>query len=146
MERKDGTFAVYRGKEYELSMDAYTGERLLVSPNADSQQEGFVPWEELPGFYKKVVKKEELDSAYRYDNYAVYGGKSFLVENIKEKVAYLIHIGLEGSEEAEALGFKFVDRWEFVKDVPVDKIDEFHTIVNPLWGFELPPGMPEIIR
>ncbi|KEO81708.1 hypothetical protein [Tumebacillus flagellatus] len=134
-------YAMHRGKEYELSSDPNTGDYMLLSSDPETQCEGFVPRGWLPGEYKKVVKTEEVESVYRYTLYALYRGLQFEVENIKDGIAFLIHNGLEGSNEAVAIGFKFADRWYFEKHVPMEDIEELRLKAKPNKGFVLPTAV-----
>ncbi|PWK05648.1 hypothetical protein [Tumebacillus permanentifrigoris] len=140
MEFKKGKFAIYHGKEYVLEMDPVTREDVVVTDDPAAISLGFSPWDDYPGDYKKVVKKEDVEYAYECKTYAVYRGRSFYVENVSDNMVLLAHFGLEGSDEALALGFTFVDRWEFTQKVQVDQIEEFRVVTSQIWDLPMPHG------
>ena len=86
---KEGSYAIYQGKEYRM-IKKKNGEIYLISYDKADLDKGF----EYDGIskhkysvgllkYKKVVQKEMLDSTYNIANHAEYKGYEFHIMTIK---------------------------------------------------------------
>ena len=133
-EVRNSTYALYNGKEYNAHRPYRQTNIELVSSDPKDIDSGFVEFSK--GTYYKEVGPSEIESAYSVVSYALYKGTPFQIIKITGDSVLLYHSG--PSLQAEDLGFKMVDRFEYEKEVDRREIEKMWEERTPLWGFQLP--------
>ncbi len=107
---KDGIYAVYKGKEYEVGIKN-DGSYTLRSYNIHEVRDGFIPYR---GIFVNNVQKVDLEDIYDIKTYAEYQGYKFRV--IKEdKNNLLLHSLINDYRINEKLGLDMVDKGLYQK-------------------------------
>ncbi len=107
---KDGIYAVYKGKEYEVGIKN-DGSYTLRSYNIHEVSDGFIPYR---GIFVNNVQKVNLEDIYDIKTYAEYQGYKFRV--IKEdKNKLLLHSLINDYRINEKLGLDMVDKGLYQK-------------------------------
>lgn len=133
-EARNSTYARYKGKEYRAHRPYRQNNIELISTDSTDLPSGFVEFSK--GCYYKVVAPSEIESAYSVTSYALYQGTQFQVTNSTGDRVLLYHSG--PSLQAEELGFKMVDRFEYEKEVDHSELEKMWEERTPIWGFQLP--------
>lgn len=134
---RDGRYAIYKGKEYEFDRED-DGQYYLIFRNPSTEElnklgkDSF--YEEFENFWRKDVKKTDVDSIYVYNTVCKYKGYEFQVLGEQED-KYLIttsnaegckKLGLDIDGQGELRGEyrQFINKDE-VTDIKEEKILEF---------------------
>ncbi len=116
---KNGTFAIYMGKEYEVG---YKDDYLILYSDDPEKEKGFRPVETCT-HYIKYVKHEDVDELYKLDTMARYKGyDAEVMEEKEDKILILIdNITAKTSEE---LGMdRAYDNGMYLKWINKDEAD-----------------------
>jgi len=136
VELKKGLFAVYKGKEYEAVTEAGTDRVFLFSDDAAEVANGFV--RTSFGDFERAVGPDDVTSVYEVTPYTIYNGIRAFVETIQEGKAELICHGSKLIGVADKAGFDQIDRYSFLKLVPLEELEEILVDISPLPGYKLP--------
>ncbi len=114
-----GFVARYGDRTYAAALGPGDSEVVLF---AEEAQEGF---EAAPGYWRRVVGREDLDWLALVRTVGAFGGEPCLVLDVSEEngeeslhIAYTGHSGLK----AEALGYWMVDHGAYEVVVPRDEV------------------------
>ncbi|MDF2871092.1 MAG: hypothetical protein K0R05_2667 [Anaerocolumna sp.] len=107
---KDGIYAVYKGKEYEVGIKN-DGTYTLRAYNILEVKNGFIPYR---GIFVNNIQKDDLEDIYDIETYAEYQGYKFRV--IKEdKNNLLLHSLINDYRINRKLGLDMVDKGLYQK-------------------------------
>lgn len=108
---KDGIFAIYMDKEYEVGLKD-DGSFILRSENDNDLANGFYLYKGV--IYVKVVQRADLKDVYEISTFAEYKGTKFRV--IKDENDSLLLCSMKGDYKVfERLGMDMVDRGVYQK-------------------------------
>jgi hypothetical protein len=108
---RDGRYAIYNGKKYEFDRDS-DGQYYLSSTNSKDIKNGFYKIDE--NYYRKDVKKDEVESIFAIDTFCRYKGYEFQADEAKgEKI--LIRTSNVKAYEDKELGLDMIGRGEYQK-------------------------------
>lgn len=138
--RRDGSYAIYNGKEYSLGFNFKpdgTEEFELSSRDSQDVNNGFIK-DEKRDIYRKKITLEELETAYGVYTWCKYKGYEFQVLAYSEKddTYDIVHVtGLKPAPVKE-LGFTFAERGVYRKKVKGEELDSVYEVKSPILGFK----------
>jgi len=119
---KDGLFAIYSGREYEVGVKEGGGVTLR-SNNSNDLKNGFALYKNI--IYIKEVKSKDVESIYSVKTYADYKGhKCKVLKEIDDKL--LLHAMIGDYRICESLGFNMVDRGVYNKWVDIKAVERIY--------------------
>lgn len=138
--RRDGSYAIYNGKEYSLGFNFKpdgTEEFELSSRDSQDVNNGFIK-DEKRDIYRKKITLEELETAYVVLTWCKYKGYEFQVLAYSEKDDTYDIECLTGLKPApvKELGFTFVERGMYRKKVKGEELDSVYEVKSPILGFK----------
>lgn len=136
MELKKGVFAMYRGKEYRASQVVGSRRVYLFTDDASEVANGFVrgPRER----YEKVVGPNEVTTVYKCSLYTIYQGVRVQVIPVRNGNADLIYTGTDQADQVRKAGFEQIDKYSYMKVVPLEELEEVLIETSPIPGYQLP--------
>lgn len=139
--RRDGSYAIYNGKEYSLGFNFKpdgTEEFELSSRDSQDVNNGFIK-DEKRDIYRKKITLEELETAYSVYTWCKYKGYEFQVLAYSEKddTYDIVHVtGLKPDAPVKELGFTFAERGVYRKKVKGEELDSVYEVKSPILGFK----------
>ena len=139
--RRDGSYAIYNGKEYSLGFNFKpdgTEEFELSSRDSQDVNNGFIK-DEKRDIYRKKITLEELETAYGVYTWCKYKGYEFQVLAYSEKddTYDIVHVtGLKPDAPVKELGFTFAERGVYRKKVKGEELDSVYEVKSPILGFK----------
>ncbi len=139
--RRDGSYAIYNGKEYSLGFNFKpdgTEEFELSSRDSQDVSNGFIK-DEKRDIYRKKITLEELETAYNVYTWCKYKGYEFQVLAYSEKddTYDIVHVtGLKSAAPVKELGFTFAERGVYRKEVKGEELDSVYEVKSPILGFK----------
>jgi hypothetical protein len=125
---KNGTFAIYQGKEYSAELLSM-GEIMLRSSDREDLQKGFEPFDEydVDFLYAKYVDKDEIERMYRIQAYARYREEKFLAEEEKDGKVCIYSMSGDWNKWKE-MGMKQEDKGVFFMWVPREEVKLYYKV------------------
>lgn len=119
MKIRHDLFGVYKGREYRVALSQENSLELISLDVADLKN-GFTKYSE--GVYYLPVKKEDLETYYDINTYALYKGHEFVVESVSGDRVLLITRCTK--QLAETLGLEAADRGFYEKRVKEEELEK----------------------
>ena len=127
-EIKEGTFAIYQGKEYSAGR-LQDGRLFLRSENPKDLQNGFEPYvcHNQDILYVKYVDKDEIEAMYDIWTVAQYRREEF--DATEEKDGKVCIYSMEGDwNKWREMGMKQVDKGVFLMWVPREEVKLYYKV------------------
>lgn len=119
----NGTFAVYNGKEYEVSQSRKAntdGQLVLLSRDEADLEYGFERDAIVEDFYKKTVNIDNVEDYFKRKAFATYKGHEFDVEESNNDKDYYLWACM--NQAAIELDFNMIGKYEYEKRVSKDEV------------------------
>jgi hypothetical protein len=123
---RSGVFAVLAGREYDSRPVREDGSVLLKSSTADNPDPARFEWNERAGEWRARVPATDLDRLYQANAYAKYQGYLVNITAINDSGTATAYFADADKYWADENGFDQVDKYVYVKEIPVWELRDVH--------------------
>jgi hypothetical protein len=123
---RSGVFAVLNGREYDSRPVREDGSVLLKSSARENPAPGLFEWNDSAREWRARVPAADLDRLYQANAYAKYQGQLVNITAINDAGMATAYFADADKYKAEENGFTQVDKYVYVKEIPVWELRDVH--------------------
>jgi hypothetical protein len=129
---RSGVFGVFGGREYDSRPVREDGSVLLKSSARDNPDPARFEWNDRAGEWHARVPATELDRLYQANAYAKYRGHLVNITAINDSGNATAYFADGDGWWAEENGFDQIDKYVYVKEIPVWELRDVHEKQNDM--------------